>query len=140
MKRNLALAVIGLSLIASSGAAITLEDVAGIYIGKVTRTSFDLVEHLDQVTAIYPGGDLVVYNYIKDRGQPRVLFLEYWRMAPLSQFGTFGDLSTDAYEGLVRLRGNHLTLVIEFADGFTTRELQGRRVDAFPDFITPWTP
>ena len=101
--------------------ALTIEQVAGIYTGKMTATTSNAVTRFDQTTVIEPDGHVTLYLYPKGESQPQVVigFID-----SLAEDGTF---PVPNGEGRLSLHGKHLTLTLNLPD--LTTEFQGHRTE-----------
>jgi hypothetical protein len=108
-------------LTAFTAHAVTLDEVAGIYVGKMTATNSSGVTRFDQVTVIEPDGHVTFYLYAKGDTQPQVVI---GFINPLYEDGTF---PVPNGSGQITLKGRHLTLTLNLP-GLTT-DFQGHRTD-----------
>lgn len=134
MKTNTLLTIAATLLVAFNARAITLEEGAGTYVGKLTSTREASVQRLNQVTVIQPDGQVTIYVYAKGDPQPQLVrgFLE------LHEDGTFPVPDGD---GKLSLNGRHLTMTFHFLarPGYpeTTLQFQGHRTERKLDLPTP---
>ena len=110
--------------------AVTLEELAGVYIGKRTETTETSVTRYDEIDIFAADGLLMTFTYIEGQSAP------YTTMGyiDLAEDGSF--VVGDGVIGYLRFNGAHLEITIDWpaADGMpaTTVEIKAHRVKRLP--------
>lgn len=130
---TLTLAVIGL-FAAIESSALTIQDVAGVYIGKRVETYPMFTARFEQIDIIQADGHWDTYLYADEFPSP----VHFSGTLAFNADGTFtiGDDGT----GRVSLHGRHLSILIHYIDFGVypeiTIEIKSHRTDKIPDLPT----